>query len=160
MTKQELSQLFYLNREIEQLEKQLDDLNRALDKADKKTFDSVKGSTPSFPYILHSIKLEGYSEDTSSPDMIKVMRLKAEMADIAKLIQINKEKCVYEYNRLCRYISEVEDSQIRQILMLRYINGLSWHKVAVKIGAFDESVPRKKHNIFLKQSEISEKKGS
>ena len=80
---------------------------------------------PFFPYILHSIKLEGYSEDTSSVDRDKIMKLKSEIADVAKLIQINKEKCIYEYNRLCRYISEVEDSQMRQILMLRYVNGTS-----------------------------------
>jgi hypothetical protein len=153
MTKQELSQLFYLNKEIKKLQEQLDTLNRALDHADMKTFDSVKGSSPSFPYVLHSIRLEGYSEDMTSMDRNKIMRLKAEITDVVRLIEINNEKYIYEYSRLNRFISTVEDSQMRQILRLRYMDGLGWEKVAAGISAnlSGESV-RKAHDRFLKKT--------
>jgi len=55
------------------------------------------------------------------------------------------------------YISNQEDSEIRQILALRYINGLTWHQIAKHLGYADESVPRKKCNRFLKMTDKSEK---
>lgn len=151
--KKELSQLYYLNREIEQLQHQLDDLKRAATETGKQqTFDSVQGSAIAFPYILHSITVSGVSET----DRSKKLRLQAEIKDIIKRIEINKEKCIYEYNRLNCYISSVDDSEMRQILTLRYVNGLSWQQVAFSIGYQDESVPRKRHDRFLKMTEKSE----
>ena len=55
------------------------------------------------------------------------------------------------------YISNQEDSEIRQILSLRYINGLTWNQVAKHLGYADESVPRKRCNRFLKMTDKSEK---
>ena len=63
---------------------------------------------------------------------------------------------VIEYNRLNRYINGIEDAQMRMILSLRYVNGLSWQQVAFAIGESDESYPRRKHNEFLRKSESAE----
>ena len=52
-----------------------------------------------------------------------------------------------------RYIQSVEDSQMRMILTLRYVRGLTWQKVAYEIGEKDEQYPRRKHNAFLRNSE-------
>lgn len=148
MTKQELSQLYYLNREIEQLQKQLDTLRNTMQDLEnnKKTTDSVKGSMVSFPYVLHSIKVEGLKDI----DINAKMKIKSEIADIVKLIEINQDKCIYEYNRLNRYISDIRDSQMRQILTYRYINGYTWEQVAAHIShnLSGESV-RKAHERFL-----------
>lgn len=48
------------------------------------------------------------------------------------------------------YIGEIKDSEIRQIITLKYINNLTWEQVALSLGYADESVPRKKISIFLK----------
>lgn len=62
----------------------------------------------------------------------------------------NLKKCFYEFKRLDRYIQSVVDSQMRTILTLRYIQNLSWKKIAYTIDKYDEKYPRKKHNSFLK----------
>ena len=83
-----------------------------------------------------------------------------EIADLRALQDLNLKKCFYELNRLNRYINSINDSEMRLILSLRYINGLSWQQVAFSIGAYNESVPRKKHNKFIKNLELSEKSES
>ena len=53
-----------------------------------------------------------------------------------------------------RFIQSVEDSQMRIILTLRYVQGFSWQKIAYAIGEHDEQYPRRKHNAFLEKYEF------
>jgi hypothetical protein len=134
MTKQELSQLYYLNREIEQLKNRIVEL------------ECVATSTSS--------RITGMPHASGISD--KVGRYAAEIADLKELLDLNLKKCFYELNRLNRYIESIENSEMRMILSLRYINGLSWQQVAFSIGEHDEQYPRRKHNKFLKQSKVDE----
>lgn len=136
MTKQELSQLYYLNREIEKDKKRLEEL-RAI----------ATGATSKITGMPH---VQGVTD--------KIGNCSAEIADLRGLIELNIQKCWYELNRLNRYIQSVDDSEMRQILTLRYVNGLTWQQVAFSMGEGDESYIRKKHNRFLKVSEISDEK--
>ena len=128
MTNQELSQLYYLNKEIAQQKKRLEELKAA--------------STNITPQIT------GMPHGTGTSD--KVSRYAAEIADLQALIELNIQKCWYELNRLNRYIADCDDSLTRQILTLRYINGLSWLQVAMSIGGDNtaDSV-RMIHNRYL-----------
>lgn len=134
MTKQELSQLYYLNREIEQLKNRIAEL------------ECVATSTSS--------RITGMPHASGISD--KVGKYVAEIADLRELLDLNLKKCFYELNRLNRYIESIEDSERRMIMSLRYINGLSWQQVAFSIGEHDEQYPRRKHNKFLKQSKVDE----
>ena len=146
MTKNELSQLFHLNKEIERDQHRIHELWRALEDAKNVTStDSVKGSMVNFPYTQRSIKIEGLTDI----DENRVYKLRSEIADTVKLIELKQEQSILEYNRLSRYICEIPDSEMRQIMSLRYITGLSWHQVARHIGEYDESFPRQKHNRWL-----------
>lgn len=129
MTVKEMSQLHYLNKEIEQLKKQKSDLEYVLNDMSF-TMAGVQGSDANFPYVLHNIKVAGIA----TGDRNKWLQRKAELEDIKSLIELNGIKLTFEYNRLNRYIQECEDSLIRQVLSLRYINGLSWEQVADSIG--------------------------
>ena len=131
LTKHELSQLYYLNREIERDKRRLEELRTAASGAAQ--------------------KITGMPHVQAVTD--KVGNYSAEIADLKSIIELNIQKCFYELNRLNRFIQRVDDSQMRQILTLRYINGLSWQKVAFGIGEYDESLVRKKHDRFLKASE-------
>lgn len=128
MTKQELSQLYHLNREIEHMQKRLKEL------------ESIATSSTS--------RITGMPHGSGVSD--KVGDYAAEITDLKELIDLNLKKCFYELNRLNRYIENIEDSEIRIIMSLRYINGLSWQQVAFSIGEYDEQYPRRKHNKFLK----------
>ena len=44
------------------------------------------------------------------------------------------KQCIYERNRLERYIADIPDSLTRQIFALRFINGMSWVQVAMHVG--------------------------
>ena len=142
MTKKELSQLYHLNREIEQ---QKDELARLeLKSKNYILHDTVKGSSAEFPYTQHTIGLYGVVDD------VKTRAYSDEIADLKQLIRLNIEKCMIERNRLERYIVTVDDSLVRQILRLRYINGLTWVAVAMHIGGGNtEDGVRKAHDRFL-----------
>jgi len=131
MTKRELSQLYYLNREIEEQQRRLEEL------------ECLATSCTS--------RITGMPKSPNITD--KLSKYAAEIADLRGLIDLNIKKCFYELNRLNRYISTVPDSQMRQILSLRYINGLTWQQIAFSIGEYDESYVRRKHNKFLRDNE-------
>nr|WP_300186413.1 DUF1492 domain-containing protein [uncultured Agathobaculum sp.] len=134
MTKKELSQLYWLNREIAEEKRKLAELEVA-----------AAGSTA---------KITGLPHVTGAHD--KVGDLAILIAEQRDLIDLKARQSVIEYNRLNRYINGIEDAQIRMILSLRYVNGLSWQQVAFSIGESDESYPRRKHNEFLRKSKSAE----
>lgn len=111
MTIKELSQLYHLNREIEQEKSRLQELTAAA------TDTSAKIS--GLPHV------GGLSDKTA---------IAAQIADSKAVIEAKIALSVVEYNRLNRYINSVEDSLTRQILSLRFVNGLSWNQVAASIG--------------------------
>ena len=125
MTKKELSQLYYLSREIDMLKKQLGDLE---DRQDDYICGTVKASALDYPYTLHSITVSGASDPQAAYNR------RAEIRETKALISLKIEQCDIEYGRLIRYINGVDDSLKRQILTYRYINGFNWTQVAMHIG--------------------------
>ena len=134
MTKKELSQLYWLNREIAEEKRKLAELEVA-----------AAGST---------VKITGLPHVTGAHD--KVGDLAILIAEQRDLIDLKVRQSVIEYNRLNRYINGIEDAQMRMILSLRYVNGLSWQQVAFTIGESDEQYPRRKHNNFLQSQQLDE----
>lgn len=128
MTKKELSQLYYLKKEIKEQQRRLAELEAVA--------------------INCSTKITGLPTGKGISD--KIGNYAAQIADLKALLDLNLKKCFYELNRIDRFIQSVEDSQIRIILTLRYIQGLSWQKIAYAIGEHDEQYPRRKHNTFLR----------
>lgn len=112
MTIKELSQLYYLNREIEKDKRRLAELESAA--------------------TSETSKITGMPHGSGAGD--KIGQYAADIADLRSLIELNLQKCWYELNRLNRYISTVDDSLTRQILTLRFVNGLPWRQVAFSIG--------------------------
>ena len=129
MTKKELSQLYYLNREIEQLQARLTELESL--------------ATSCTANITGMPRANGISD--------KIGKYAAEIADLKSLLDLNLKKCFYELNRINRYIQSVDDSEMRMILSLRYVNGLCWEQVAASISVYasGDSV-RKAHDRFLR----------
>ena len=127
MTRKELSQLYYLKKEIKEQQRRLDELETAA--------------------TACTAKITGVPSGRGISD--KIGNYAAQIADLKGLLDLNLKKCFYELNRLDRFIQNVEDSQMRIILTLRYIQGLTWQKIAFAIGEHDEQYPRRKHNSFL-----------
>lgn len=129
MTKKELSQLYWLNREIEEQQRRLQEL------------ECMATSCTS--------RITGMPHSSNMVD--KLSRYVAEIADLRGLIDLNIKRCFYELNRLNRFINSIEDSQMRMILSLRYINGLPWNQIAASIGGNTEDSVRKAHDRYLKR---------
>lgn len=134
MNKEKLSQLHHLKNEIELLQKQLDNMDYSI------VSDSVKGSSISFPYVKHTIIITGADVEEYERKMDRLKRQLARRLD--ELMDI-----VDEINE---YIRTIDDSEMRQILSLRYVNNLTWQQIAHHLGYQDESVPRKRCDRFLK----------
>jgi hypothetical protein len=60
--------------------------------------------------------------------------LGAEIADLENIISSKNQMCVAHYNRIMRYVAEVDDSYMRQIITYRHIDMLKWRDIAQKIG--------------------------
>ena len=134
MTKKELSQLYYLKKEIKEQQKRLSEL------------EALATSC--------TAKITGIPNGNGISD--KIANYATEIADLKSLLDLNLKKCFYELNRLDRFISNVNDSEMRIILTLRYSQGLSWQQIAQNMGVLgDGSTERKKHNRFLKLSRNS-----
>lgn len=134
MTKKELSQLYYLRKEIKEQQRRLSELEALATSCTANVTGIPNGN--------------GISD--------KVANYAAQIADLKGLLDLNLKKCFYELNRLDRFISSVKDSEMRIILTLRYSQGLTWQQVAQNMGVLgDGSTERKKHNRFLKFSRNS-----
>ena len=113
MTLKELSQLYYLNREIERDQERLAELR-------------AKALAPGTPVS------DGMPK---SPSLEKRLELYiAEIIDLEAIMQAKIEQCLHERSRLERYIAGIPDSLTRQIFQLRFVDGLSWRQVAYSVG--------------------------
>lgn len=114
MTVKELSQLYWLNREIEQ------DQHRLAELEDK----ASSPSSPNLTGMPHSPSFNGS----------RLERYIAEIVDLRAIIAAKQQQCIYERIRLERWICDIPDSLLRMIFTLRFINGLTWCQVALNVG--------------------------
>lgn len=113
MTLKELSQLYYLNREIEMDQRRLEELRARSESPGSPRFDGM-------PRVKSNVsKVERYAED---------------IADLEAIIAAKQQQCIHERNRLERYINDIDDSRLRMIFKLRFVNGFQWPQVAAHIG--------------------------
>lgn len=112
MNMKELSQLYYLNREIEMDQRRLRELEAK----------ALPGAQV----------LAGMPNSTDTVD--RVGDCAAEITDLRGIIEAKHQQCLYHRSRLERYIAGIEDSFLRQVFTYRFINGLPWRQVAACVG--------------------------
>lgn len=116
MTIKELSQLYYLKREISNIE-------RKIAKLEDEATDT-------------SAKITGMPHSGKSGD--KIGSIVAQIDYYESALNKNLAECASEFIRLNEYISACPDSLTRQILEYRFIDGMSWNQVADQIGGTSE----------------------
>lgn len=116
MTKKELSRLYCLNREIEQEQQRLAQLKEAATNT--------------------AVKISGLPSIGCMSDKTAIA---AEIADSQAIIEAKLQLAIVEYRRINQYIAAIEDSYIRQIIALRFVDGLTWFQVAQHIGGGNTS---------------------
>ena len=124
-----LKQLQYLKKEIEQIQNRIIGLRESAEKV-------TSGGITDEPF-------GGGRSD-------KVGNGVASIVDLVNLLESRKRGIIEEEYRLSKWIGDIVDSDIRQIMTYRYINNYSFQKIALAMGHYDEQYPRHKHNKYLK----------
>lgn len=141
MIREELNELYWLNKEIEDLESRLQELEETPIGASK--LDSE----------IHAIGQHGNPVEKLT---IKKIELKKRIYENMLLVLEEKEK-------IEKFIETIPDSQIRTIVRLRNIDLMSWSAIAEFLEK-DRKTITKKYNTFIKdlkkyiESERKEKK--
>ena len=128
MTKEELRQIYYLNREVKMWQDELDRMQRQS--------------------IVMSPRLTGTPRGSGLHDPVAGTAVAA--ADIEAIIRGKLAEIQIQRKQIVEYIDTIEDSLVRQIMFYRYMSCMSWTQVAMEIGG--SNTPdgvRKIHDRFL-----------
>lgn len=132
--KKQLKQLYNLNREIDHLKRQIENMSGE----PQIVTDSVTASSRSFPYTQHIVLISGVQDFGD-----RLERLKSRLAN-------RLDKVIETVEKLNAEIEAIPDSEIRLILTMRYINNLEWKQIARKIGGGNTADGvRMIHNRYL-----------
>lgn len=125
-TEKELNQLHYINKEIEVLKKQLDEL---------KSRSLIKGQ-----------ELTGMPHVSGTSD--KTAQIAVAIREIEELYEIKLRELYVVRGRIERYINTIEDSELRLIVRLRCINNMRWEDIAVEVG-YERTTVSKKFRQYI-----------
>lgn len=128
MTRERLKQLRALLKEAEHLEEQIRNLPFT---TGSYVGDSANDYRTGFP---RTITIQGYSTR-------KYDQLKRRLQD--KLQRIQEEIAELE-----EWLCSVEDAELRDILRLQYVNGLTQEQIAAELGYSVRTIQRKTEKVF------------
>lgn len=142
MTIEMLNQYQAICREIPDLKDRIGEVKRR-----SAGHAGVKASMDVFPYTPYTLAVDGADREDEQ-ETLRMMR--------RRLRRISRMRREIE-----QYIDGIGDSQLRQVFYLRFVDGLSWEKVTVRLGREgDGSTERKRVSKYLKVSRLSRPPGS
>jgi len=123
MTREELRQIYYLNKEIMMWEKEL----------------------------IHESKIAKLATAHKLND--KNNSLSTEKEEIEKIIKRQLIKTQTRCEKIVRFIDDIEDNIMHQITILRNIHHMTWEEVASKVGGENtgDSVKKAYYRFFIKK---------
>ena len=146
VSKEILIQYSDLQQEIKYLSKRIDKLKSERIKYEaKKKHDMVRESTHEFPYIEHSVHIDGMTN-------INEMVLNSTINQEIKKLESRYENLLQATNDVLDFIESVDDSHMRLIITYRIIENYSWGQVADAIGGGNtEDSVRKAFTRFIEK---------
>lgn len=142
MTLKRLEQYLYLKQEQDELKSRIDNLEDKINKLSEVS-DTVRGGSGNF----RRFKIEGYPYPEFDRIHTQLMHRKSALA-------LSEEKDAREIIEIEKFISEIDDCEIRLIIRYRIIERLDWESVARKMGGYNSSdALRKKFKRFFEKSE-------
>ncbi|MBC5647547.1 hypothetical protein [Christensenella tenuis] len=136
--REKLEQYRALVAEVRNLEQRISDMQTQK----VSSCDIVKMSSPEFPFTEHSSKVIGHAID------------KTMLQKVVDIYKDRLEKAMAMMLEVETFISSVEDSEMRELLRLRYVEGLPWWKIPMRLEmAGDGSWQRRLVYGFLQNFE-------
>ena len=108
MSIKELSNLYYLSKEIKQLEEELEEITE-----------------------IGASVIDGMPHGTGTGDKVQQLVLKRQ--SLIEQIVRKQTKYIDEKSRMEHFIDNIEDSKVRFIAHLRFIDFKSWYEIADEI---------------------------
>ncbi len=165
MTVKELSQLYWLNREIEEDKRRLEELDREIRRDEEQLvrLEMRAASVSGMPYTgMPRAHSRGSRLESDVAELIAaqdaVSRKRALRSDCAMAIQAKQILCLTERNRIERYIADLPDSLLRMIFTCRFVEGMTWARVSETIGVrtTEDSVKKLCYRYLAKEKERAE----
>ena len=118
MTREELKQIYYINKEIKMWQRELDRLQ--------------------CKSLIGGQSLDGMPKGSGMSD--KVADLAIEKEEIREIINGKLAEIQVQRKRIMNYINGIEDSLLRQIMFLRNVSCMSWKQIANELGSNENCV--------------------
>lgn len=125
VSKKILVQYADLQQECKEVREKIEKLEKQIDKIESEgnVIDKVTGGLGG----LQSFKIEGFPYPEYSRKKTLLYARKATLSEL-------EMELLETLNEVEEFIASVKDSHIRRIISLRVVDGLSWNKVADRIG--------------------------
>lgn len=143
VTKEVLSQYSDLQEEVKEVRLKIERLEKDISKieAGEMVIDSVSGGDGGKQHF----KIEGIPFPEYSREKTLLYARKA-------TLQLLEDDLLEKTNEVEEFIASVDDSRIRRIINLRFLENQSWNKVADQIGGNNtEDSVRKAFDRFMKE---------
>lgn len=147
MTKTALEQYISVKQEIREIEARIERLNNKLDRINREgnVKDAVKGGNGGF----QTFHIEGFP--VAEEDEAKYL-----LSKNIRLLEERKAKAAELVVRVEEYLNTLDDSRMRRMISMKYIEGMSWCKVAQRMGGrATEDSCKKQMERFFKNNQIS-----
>ena len=142
MTKEILRQYNDLQQEYIEVREKINSLEHQIDRIEQE--GSVKDKVFGGMGGLQTFVIEGFPYPEYSR---KKMLLYARKTILCEL----ETEILETINKIEAFISEIDDSHMRRIVHLRFVEGLSWSEVARRIGGNTEDSVKKTFYRFLEK---------
>lgn len=143
VSKEILIQYSDLQEEIKEVRQRIEQTERQIERieSEKTVCDKVRGGEGG----LQSFKIEGFPYPEYSRKKTLLYSRKATLTSL-------EMELLETLNKVEEFIASVSDSRIRRIINLRFIENLSWNKVADRIGGGNtEDSIRMAFNRFMER---------
>lgn len=140
ITKQVLIQYTDLQQEVKEIREKITKLEEQIDKIEQQ--GSIKDKVMGGEGGWQSFQIEGFPYPEYSRKKTLLFTRKATLTEL-------EIELLETLNTVEEFIASITDSHIRRIVNLRVVEGLSWQKVADRIGGNTEDSVKKAFYRFM-----------
>ena len=133
MTAEEINSIYYINKEIEHIQKELYDL---------KTKNFYKSN------ILTGMP-KGNSERDIFSDYVE------DIKTLEDMLHYNLKKLRIERKKMEEFLFSIEDVELRLIVRLRVVNNMKWEEIGAELGMERTTVSKKFYRFFSEKDKLS-----